>query len=98
MSDILDGLIACKPQTAARVLDCGIGSVYRLIKAGKLQVVPFGADQRIVVESLKKLAAEGCARPGTAKKRSPGRPPKKRIVLTEDAAGVVDDEQVGSAV
>lgn len=54
-----DELLAVKPTTAARLLDVSRSKVYELIKAGVLKTVPFGADQRIPMTELRRVAAEG---------------------------------------
>ncbi len=48
--------VAVKPATAARMLDCGPTTIWRLTKAGKLKTVKVGADDRITVESIKQFA------------------------------------------
>ena len=47
--------IAVKRTTAARMLDCGPTTIWRLCKEGKLDTVRIGADERITVESIKRI-------------------------------------------
>lgn len=47
--------VAVKRKTAARMLDCGETTVWRLQKEGKLETVKVGEDDRITVESIKRL-------------------------------------------
>lgn len=48
--------VAVKPSTAAKMLDCGGTTIWRLCKEGKLDTVKIGKDDRITVESIKRLA------------------------------------------
>jgi len=54
--------LAVKPKTVARLLDIGTTTVYQLIRDGQLRTVPFGADQRVLMEDVKRLAQEGWKR------------------------------------
>ena len=49
--------VAVKQETAARMLDISRTTVWRLIKAGKLDTIRIGADQRITVTSIKRLVS-----------------------------------------
>ena len=40
----------------ARILDCGLTKAYELITDGKLETVLVGADRRVTVASLRRLA------------------------------------------
>ena len=48
--------VAVKFSTAAKMLDCGSTTIWRLCKAGKLDVIKIGADNRITTESIKRVA------------------------------------------
>lgn len=48
--------VAVKRSTAARMLDCGPTTIWRLVKEGKLDVIKVGKDDRVTVESIKKYA------------------------------------------
>lgn len=48
--------IVVRPAIAAAMLDCGLTTVYALIRAGKLQTIRVGADRRIQVSSIHRLA------------------------------------------
>ncbi len=45
--------IAVKRSTAAKMLDCGATKVWELQKAGELQTMKIGADDRITVASIR---------------------------------------------
>lgn len=49
------------PNSAARMLDVSRSTVYMLMKTGRLAWVPMGADRRIPVEEIRRVAAEGVA-------------------------------------
>jgi len=49
--------VAVRRATAATMLDCSATTIHRLIHEGKLKVVKIGADQRVTVASIKRLAA-----------------------------------------
>lgn len=49
--------LVVKGTTAARMLDCGPTTVWRLCREGKLETVQIGADKRITVESIKRLGS-----------------------------------------
>ena len=51
--------VAVKRATAARLLDCGATKVWELCKAGKLQTIKIGADERVLVSSIRAFAASG---------------------------------------
>ena len=48
-----------RPGTAARMLDCGVTSVYAAMKAGKLRWVNFLDGRRIPLEEIERLKQEG---------------------------------------
>ena len=48
-----------RPATAAKMLDCGVTSIYVLMKAGKLRWVNFLDGRRIPVEEITRVATEG---------------------------------------
>jgi len=52
-------LLAVRPKTVARILDCGLTSVYEMIKTGELRTIPFGSDQRVLMADVRKLAQKG---------------------------------------
>ncbi|OFW17804.1 MAG: hypothetical protein A3H27_15545 [Acidobacteria bacterium RIFCSPLOWO2_02_FULL_59_13] len=47
--------VAVKRTTAARMLDCGQTTIWRLCKEGKLDTIKIGADERITVESIRRI-------------------------------------------
>lgn len=47
--------IAVKRSTAARMLDCGATKVWELQKAGELETVKLGSDDRITVSSIERF-------------------------------------------
>ncbi len=47
--------VAVKRSTAAKMLDCGPTTIWRLCREGKLDTVKIGADERITVESIKRI-------------------------------------------
>jgi len=49
--------IAVKKSTAAKMLDCGPTTIWRLCKEGKLDTVRIFADERITVESIKRIGS-----------------------------------------
>jgi hypothetical protein len=51
--------IAVKRSTAAKMLDCGPTTIWRLCKEGKLDTIKIGADERITVESIKRIGKTG---------------------------------------
>jgi hypothetical protein len=55
-------VLAVKPVTAGRMLDCSTTKVYDLIRRGVLKTIPFDADQRIPVQQVRDLAARGVQR------------------------------------
>ena len=62
--------IAVRRRTAARMLDCGETKIYELQKAGELETIKIGADDRIVVASIYRYVAKQFA---SAKPASPGK-------------------------
>jgi excisionase family DNA binding protein len=48
--------VVVKVGTAAKMLDAGLTTVYRLIAAGKLKTVMVGKDKRVTVASINALA------------------------------------------
>lgn len=48
--------VAVKRKTAARMLDCGETAIWKLQKAGVLDTIKIGTDDRITVESIKRYA------------------------------------------
>jgi hypothetical protein len=55
-------VLAVKPVTAGRMLDCSTTKVYDLIRRGILKTIPFDADQRIPIVQIRELAAKGVQR------------------------------------
>ena len=53
--------IAVKRSTAAKLLDCGSTKVFQLQKAGELKTVKVGADDRIIVQSIREYVARQLA-------------------------------------
>lgn len=51
--------LAVSPSTAARLLDIGRSSVYAHMAAGNLRFVHVGADRRIPIEEIRRIAREG---------------------------------------
>lgn len=47
--------VAVKRTTAARMLDCGATTIWRLCKEGKLDTIKVGNDERVTVESIKRF-------------------------------------------
>ncbi len=45
--------VAVRRTTAADMLDCSPSTIYNLCRAGKLKTIRLGADERILVESIK---------------------------------------------
>jgi len=54
--------IAVRRRTAAAALDCGETKIGEFVKAGLLQTIRIGADERILVSSLEQLAAKLASR------------------------------------
>lgn len=50
--------LAVKRVTAARMLDCGVTTIWRLCKEGKLETIKVGSDERVKVASIKRYAGE----------------------------------------
>jgi excisionase family DNA binding protein len=50
------------PRNAADALDVSRGTIYTLMKAGKLKYVLVGADRRIPISELERLVANGMER------------------------------------
>jgi excisionase family DNA binding protein len=53
--------VAVRRETAARLLDCSPTTIWKLVKAGKLDAVKVGSDDRVTVESIRRLAAAKAA-------------------------------------
>ena len=51
--------IAVRRATAAVMLDCSTTTIHKLIHQGKLEVILVGADQRVTVASIRRLATGG---------------------------------------
>jgi len=47
--------VAVKKSTAAKMLDCGATTIWRLCKEGKLDTIKIGEDDRITVESIRRI-------------------------------------------
>jgi excisionase family DNA binding protein len=47
--------IAVKGTTAAKMLDCGATTIWRLVKNGTLETIKIGSDTRITVESIRRV-------------------------------------------
>lgn len=47
--------IAVKRSTAAKMLDCGPTTIWRLCKEGKLDTIKIGNDDRITVASIRRI-------------------------------------------
>ncbi len=54
--------LAVSPNTAARLLDIGRSSVYAHMSAGHIKFVQVGADRRIPMEEIRRVAADGLPR------------------------------------
>jgi hypothetical protein len=50
--------LAVGKRTAGRMLDISYSTVYKLCKEGKLETIRIGADERVLVSSIRKLAKE----------------------------------------
>lgn len=48
--------VAVRRATAARLLDCSPSTIHSLIKRGDLKIIKVGADQRVTVASIRRLA------------------------------------------
>jgi len=49
--------VAVKPTTAAKMLDCGLTTIYRMINKGELETVKLlDGDERVIVASIRKRA------------------------------------------
>jgi len=48
--------LAVRRTTAARMLECGVTTIWKLCKEGKLETVKVGNDDRITVDSIKRYA------------------------------------------
>lgn len=48
--------VAVRRTTAGRMLDCSATTVWKLCKAGLLDVIKIGADERVTVESIRRYA------------------------------------------
>lgn len=51
--------VAVRRSTAARMLDCGATTIWRLCREGVLDTIKVGADERVTVESIKRFAQAG---------------------------------------
>jgi predicted DNA-binding protein (UPF0251 family) len=51
--------VAVRRKTAAQMLDCSETTVWKLCKAGRLKTTKVGADDRVLVSSIKQYAAQG---------------------------------------
>jgi excisionase family DNA binding protein len=51
--------VAVAPNTAARMLDVSRSKIYDLMKGGQLSFVFIGADRRIPIEEIRKIASQG---------------------------------------
>ncbi|OGA59984.1 MAG: hypothetical protein A3G81_26125 [Betaproteobacteria bacterium RIFCSPLOWO2_12_FULL_65_14] len=49
--------LAVRRGTAAKMLDCSPTTIHKLMKAGKLRTVKVGADDRILIDSIRALVA-----------------------------------------
>ena len=47
-------------KSAAEALDCSRGTIYGLMKSGRVRVVKIGADSRIPLDEIQRLAKDGC--------------------------------------
>jgi hypothetical protein len=58
-----DGLepVAVRFDTAARMLDCSYSTIWKLSKDGVLKTIKVGADNRVLVESIRALVAQRAA-------------------------------------
>jgi hypothetical protein len=50
--------VAVRRKTAARMLDCSESTVWKLQKSGALDVIKVRGDDRITVESIKRLSTK----------------------------------------
>lgn len=48
--------VAVRRQTAAKMLDCSETTVWKLAREGVLKTIKVAADDRITVESIRRLA------------------------------------------
>lgn len=55
-------VVAVRRETAARMLDCSLTTIWKLSKEGKLDAIKVGADDRITVESIRRLANQQASR------------------------------------
>jgi len=49
------------PLSAAKALDVSRGTIYKLMKIGRIKWVYVGADRRIPAEEIKRIASEGAS-------------------------------------
>lgn len=49
--------LAVRRATAARMLDCSVTTIWQMVKRGELQTVKIGADDRILVSSIRAYAS-----------------------------------------
>jgi excisionase family DNA binding protein len=47
--------LAVRRGKAAKLLDCSPTTIHKLIKAGKLRTIKVGADDRILIDSIRSL-------------------------------------------
>lgn len=50
--------LAVRRRTAAAMLECSETSIWKLVKEGRLRTLKIGADQRILVTSIREFAAQ----------------------------------------
>ena len=48
--------VAVRRTTAAKLLDCSPSTIWKLCRAGKLDVVKIGADDRVTIASIRRYA------------------------------------------
>jgi excisionase family DNA binding protein len=54
-----DDRLLLSPGSAAELLDCSRSTIYGAMKRGEIRYVRIGADRRIPVEEVRRIAAEG---------------------------------------
>lgn len=50
---------AVRKTTAGKMLDCSLTKIYELLRAGKLRTIKVGADDRVVVKSIREYVDAG---------------------------------------
>jgi hypothetical protein len=50
--------VAVRRTTAARMLECSTTTIWQMVKRGDLQTIKIGADDRILVDSIRRYATQ----------------------------------------